>query len=281
MGNALDSNPPTAQLHISVHASDWLWAVFSVMLVSLFFALFWSTVQPRGQRVFHHIAVVILTTASIAYFSMASNLGQTAIRAEFSRSHTPPITRNIFYVRYIQWFINAPLIVLMLLLGTGFTLSDIFITIFMTLVVVVLGLIGALTASQYKWGYYVMGVFALFYVFFSLLGQGMRSTFMPHRRGYVTGTWYIAFLWLIYPIVWAFCDGGNVISPTGEMIWYGILDLLSGPVFLFFHLWGVRSVDYNSLGLQSGKTSDFAGGGPGVGQGLGAGEKGPNPGGVP
>ena len=29
MGNhALDLNPPNAQLHISTHASDWLWAAF-------------------------------------------------------------------------------------------------------------------------------------------------------------------------------------------------------------------------------------------------------------
>jgi bacteriorhodopsin len=67
-------------------------------------------------------------------------------------------------VRYIQWFINAPLILLMMLLTTGFPLSDIFLTIFMIIVTVVTGLVGALTPSSYKWGFYVFGVLTLFYV---------------------------------------------------------------------------------------------------------------------
>ena len=67
-------------------------------------------------------------------------------------------------MRYIQWFINAPLILLMMLLTTGFPLSDIFITIFMIIVTVVTGLVGALTPSSYKWGFFVFGVLTLFYV---------------------------------------------------------------------------------------------------------------------
>jgi len=68
------------------------------------------------------------------------------------------------YVRYIQWFINAPLILLSLLLITGLPLSDLFLTIFMVLVTVVSGLVGALTPTSYKWGFYVFGVLTLFYV---------------------------------------------------------------------------------------------------------------------
>jgi len=32
---------------------------------------------------------------------------------------------------------------------------------------------------------------------------------------------YLMFLWGIYPICWALSEGGNVISPTGEMFFYG------------------------------------------------------------
>jgi len=67
-------------------------------------------------------------------------------------------------VRYIQWFINAPLIILMLMLTTGLPLSDLFLTIFMIIVTVVTGLCGALTPTSYKWGFFVFGVLTLFYV---------------------------------------------------------------------------------------------------------------------
>jgi bacteriorhodopsin len=67
-------------------------------------------------------------------------------------------------VRYIQWFINAPLILLSLLLTTGLPLAEIFLALFFILVVVVNGLVGALTPTCYKWVFYAFGILALFYV---------------------------------------------------------------------------------------------------------------------
>ena len=69
-------------------------------------------------------------------------------------------------MRYIQWFITFPLLLLELLLATGLSLSDIITTLFMAVVVVITGLVGALVPSTYKWGYYVFGVFALFYIWY-------------------------------------------------------------------------------------------------------------------
>lgn len=67
-------------------------------------------------------------------------------------------------MRYIQWFINAPLILLMLLLTTGLPLSPIFLTLFFIEVTVIGGLVGALTPTSYKWGFFTFGVLALLYV---------------------------------------------------------------------------------------------------------------------
>lgn len=69
-------------------------------------------------------------------------------------------------MRYIQWFITFPLLLLSVLLSTGLSLSDIMTTLFMGITVVITGLVGALVASTYKWGFYVFGSFALFYVWY-------------------------------------------------------------------------------------------------------------------
>ena len=131
--------------------------------------------------------MIVLTVSSIAYFSMASDLGATPIAAEFHRSHTGHPTRQVWasipsfmvdsfvflnsvsflqYVRYIQWVINGPLLLLGLLLAKNATVSNIFTTLFMSVVLVICGLVGALVPSQYKWGYFVMGVAALFYIWY-------------------------------------------------------------------------------------------------------------------
>ena len=95
-----------------------------------------------------------------------------------------------------------------------------------------------------------------------LLWQAPRRTFAEAgvlRKGYLASSAYLAFMLVTYPICWALSEGANVISPSSEMIWYGILDIIAGPLFLFFFLWELRGVDYHVFGLHSGKYTDVHG----------------------
>ena len=49
-----------------------------------------------------------------------------------------------------MWFISAPCLLLMVYVGTGFPLSGAFTSLFMTVVTVVCGLLGALVRTSYK-----------------------------------------------------------------------------------------------------------------------------------
>ena len=92
-----------------------------------------------------------------------------------------------------------------------------------------------------------------------LLWHAPRTTFAAGgvlRSGYLVSAGYLSFVLITYPIAWACAEGGNVISVTSEMIWYGILDCITGPIFLLFYLWQLRTVDYESFGFQSGKYTD-------------------------
>ncbi|PIL26345.1 transporter [Ganoderma sinense ZZ0214-1] len=252
---ALEVNPPNALFNLSRAGSDWLWAVFSLFGASLLAILGWTFFTPRGMRLFHQIAIVVITVGCVSYFSMASDLGATPVLVEFRRFGT----RQIWYVHYIQWFISFPLLLLELLLATGLSLSDIFTTLFMSIVMVIMGLVGALVPTTYKWGYFAFGAVALFYIWYVLLWRGPRTTFSAGgsiRDGYNVAAGYLSFLLLMYPICWALSEGSNIITVTAEMIWFGILDLLAGPVFLFFFLYKLRGVDYAAFGLQSGKYTD-------------------------
>lgn len=69
-----------------------------------------SFTRPRTHRIFHYITAAITLVAAIAYFTMGSDLGQTPIEVEFKRSN-PKVSgtatnqnREIFYVRYIDWY---------------------------------------------------------------------------------------------------------------------------------------------------------------------------------
>ena len=78
-----------------------------------------SFMVPRQNRIFHYITAIITLVASIAYFTMASNLGYAAIQVELLRPN-PKVAgqfREIFYVRYIDWFVTTPVSVASLLLS--------------------------------------------------------------------------------------------------------------------------------------------------------------------
>lgn len=256
--NALETNPPNADIYISTHASDWLWAVFAIMMVTDIGMMAWAWSLPKGRRTFHHLAVIILTTASIAYFSMASDLGATPIEVEY---YDVPYTRQIWYVRYIDWVITTPALLLTLVLATGLPLSDIIALIFFDLVMIVTGLVGSLVVSSYKWGYFAFGCAALVYIWYILLVPALKSATVlgpDFKKAFMFSAIYLSALWTLYPLAWGLADGGNRITPTSEMIFYGILDVLAKPVFTGFHLFMISKLDYTKLQLQSGKFSEGA-----------------------
>jgi bacteriorhodopsin len=102
--------PDTSQINLTTHGSDIYWAITAVMAFSTLIFIGLTYWVPRSRRTFHYITAAITLVASIAYFTMASNLGYAAIIVEFMRSN-PKVAgtyREVFYVRYIDWFVTTP-----------------------------------------------------------------------------------------------------------------------------------------------------------------------------
>jgi bacteriorhodopsin len=257
--NALNVNSGVgglADLNISTHGSDWYWAVCAVMTVATLTFMGLSFTKPRSHRLFHYITASITLVAAIAYFSMAAGLGQVPVLVEFVR-HNRHVgaagTREIYYVRYIDWTITTPLLLLDLLLTAGLPWPSILITILIDEVMIVTGLVGALTRTSYKWGYYVFGNLAFFYVVYMLVFVARKHA--NHLGGSISRTYNTCgvltiFLWFLYPIAWGLSEGGNVIHPDSEAIFYGILDVFAKPVFGALLIWGHRNINPTDLGLH-------------------------------
>lgn len=125
---------------------------------------------------------------------------------------------------------------------------------------VVSGLVGALVKSTYKWGFFAFGTAAFFFVAYTLVADGYahaRALGPDVKRTYLMcGVWTI-FLWCLYPLAWGLCEGGNVIPPDSEAIFYGILDLLSKVGFGALLLWGHRNIDITRLGIRIREPGDI------------------------
>ncbi|CAK3775450.1 family A G -coupled receptor [Lecanosticta acicola] len=248
-------NGATAQVALTTHGSDFYFAVCAVMTVATIAFISLAFMRPRKDRVFHYITSGVTMVAAIAYFTMGSHLGWTPITVEFQRSN--PIvrgtTREIYYARYIDWVITTPLLLLDLMLTAAMPLPSILWIILVDEVMIITGLIGALVASDYKWGYYVFGCVALFPILYVLVWEARKHANNISReagQAFLYCGSLTALLWTFYPIAWGLSEGGNVISSDGEAVFYGVLDMLAKPGFGALLLWGHRHIPAESLGLN-------------------------------
>ncbi|CAH0052992.1 unnamed protein product [Clonostachys solani] len=259
MGNqALDVNSvfEQADLGITIRGSDWIFTVCSIMGACCLAVIGHSFTRPAHQRLFHQLIMVALFVGCVSNFAVASNLGQVPIQVEFVRGGKVVAagTREIFYARYIDWFITTPLLLSALLLTASVSWSTLLAVILVDEAMVVCYLLGALTQTTYKWGFWTFGVAAFLYIAYSVLIVGRRGA--NNIGGTVRTTYNISGIVLIttlllYPIAFGCSEGGNVIHPDSEAIFYGILDLLAKVVFPFLLLWGHRNISFESLGLNT------------------------------
>ncbi|KAK7987163.1 Bacteriorhodopsin [Apiospora saccharicola] len=258
--NALAVNSVVGQqanLQITTHGSDWYFAVCAIMGFSTLGFMGMAYTKPQGHRIFNYLTAAITATACISYFCMGSNLGQVPIQVQFIRPNSRQVgaagTREIFYVRYIDWFITTPLLLTDLLLTAGIPWPTLIAVLFADIAMIVTGLVGALTQTRYKWGFWTFGMFGLFYIIYELIGPARRHASAlgdgPSKTFLMCGV-LLSFLWFLYPIAWGLGEGGNVIHPDSEAIFYGILDVIAKPVWGALLLWGHRNITPQQLGLH-------------------------------
>jgi len=125
-----------------------------------------------------------------------------------------------------------------LLLTAGLPWPTILWTIFLDEVMIITGLIGALTASRFKWGmlrrshpgdvtpltihpaFWTFGTAAMFFIFWNLAVEGRKHA--RHLGSDVYRCYNICgvltlFVWLLYPIAWGCAEGGNAITGDSEV----------------------------------------------------------------
>jgi bacteriorhodopsin len=149
--------------------------------------------------------------------------------------------------------ITTPLLLLDLLLTAGTPWPTLIFVLLVDEVMIVTGLAGALVSTSYKWGYFAFGCTALVYIVYQLAWESRKHA---NALGNDIGRVFLmcgsltTVLWILYPIAWGVCEGGNLIAPDSEAAFYGVLDVLAKPVFGALLLFGHRNIDPSRLGLR-------------------------------
>jgi len=250
---AVEMNPPSTGITIGLteHGSDWYWAAFCIFAITAFGFVVSSIFVPRKERIFHYLSIGAAMFASLTYFTMASDLGNVGVATEFDHYLGGGI-RQIFYARYVGWFLSSPLILSNILLFSGVPWPTLLFTLGAQEMYVVAALIGSLVPSVYKWGYFTFGVASWFLVMYHLAWVGRiaaKEQGSDVYRHYLVMLVGISSIWTLYPISWGLSEGGNVISPDGEAAFYGVLDIISLPVLGSYFVYATRQISVERLGL--------------------------------
>jgi len=141
-----------------------------------------------------------------------------------------------------------------ILLTAGLPWSTILYTVFMDEVMIITGLVGALVTSRYKWGYWTIGCFAMFFVFYNIAFVARKSAQAigsDVHRLFLSLSGLTILLWTLYPLAWGLAEGGNYITADSEAVFYGILDFFAKPVFTAILIFGHSKLDYARFGLSA------------------------------
>lgn len=139
-----------------------------------------------------------------------------------------------------------------LLLTAGLPWPTVLWTIFLDEVMIITGLVGALVASDYKWGYFVFAMVALFGIAWNIMVVARKHAAVigsDVSRVFLMCGVLTTFLWFLYPVAWGVSEGGNIIAPDSEAVFYGVLDIFAKPIFGMLLIFGHRNIDPARLGL--------------------------------
>lgn len=206
------------------------------------------TTHP-SKRVFHYIFTVVLLVGAVTYFAQASDLGWSAVEQVNQLGNGS--TRQVFYAKYINWAVAFPSLVMILGLLSGVSWTTIICNIFISWLWVLTYLAAAYTTTNYKWGFFTFGTFSWIILAMSTINESYESaSAIGIGRDFITLSGWINLLWLLYPIAFGLSDGGNLIGVSGSSIFFGVLDVLSVPVFSFIFLVLARKWDFSKLNLD-------------------------------
>jgi len=240
--------PRVEEVHHSGQTA--LWVFFAVMAVSSVIGALMSWNVPMKKRVFHTITTLVFITSSISYFAMALGHAVTWKRDTYHEDGDPGFSarvtfRQIFWARYVDWAITTPLLLLNLSLLAGLAGGHIVMLLAASLIMILSGLFSTMSNTEAQhWGWYAIAIVAYLLVIWHLAVNGRASVVknrQPSFQKLTSGlSVYFLLLWAIYIVIWAIGRGTALIPVDGEVIAYGVLDVLAKPLF---GLWLLRSRD--------------------------------------
>jgi bacteriorhodopsin len=230
--DTVDSN------NLSVNKNWPLWTGFTLLVVPALWFLGGATrelmeddatIQNRPGGLKMTIAGFICMVASLAYLTMATGHGFISRCCD---------ARSFYYARYVDWAITTPLMLWELTqLAEDFSGNDysteLWYLIFLDVLMIVSGLIGALMCNDDKWALFGFSMLCFIPILKQLcdFDADANANDAEVRKTYKAAMNITVLAWSVYPIIWICAEGTDILSANGEAIAYTTLDVIAKSFF--------------------------------------------------
>lgn len=149
---------------------------------------------------------------------------------------------HVTYIRYTEWLLTTPLLLLDLALLANRSMCATFTLIGFDVLMIALGLAAVyapdLPTKAVLFSLSTLCMFAIFYILTPPDHQSLDADGDVENKelykNLIRANLYTIVLWTIYPIVWLLgYDGFRLVSISIETLGYMVLDVLAKPVFAF------------------------------------------------
>ena len=198
-----------------------------------FVAMGWG-VEDDDQRRFYVVTALISGIATVAYLLMFLGIGVSQVRIPGE------VVLRIYWMRYVDWLLTTPLLLLDLALLAGADRNTIYRLVGLDVGMVVVGAAAAIAPVGQTVRLALWAVSSLFFVALLYVLANQLSQQAARQSGEVAALFsvlrnIVIVLWTAYPIVWIFGTESTIgLIPLGvETALFAVLDLAAKVGFGF------------------------------------------------
>jgi len=167
---------------------------------------------------FNYVAMAVTGIATMAYLAMFCGAGIKEVDG-----------RDVYWMRYVDWFFTTPFFLLDLALLAGADNSDTFYVMLMNAICIASGAVGALNPDA-KWPMFILGLVTFVMFIMKLFGAMMakaKSLGDDVGAKYSSVTATTMAIWCIYPAMYLAAEVYHAVSIEQEVLIYAVIDVIA------------------------------------------------------
>jgi bacteriorhodopsin len=187
---------------------------------------FWGKAKESTKR-FNYVAMAVTGIATMAYLAMWSGAGITQVDG-----------RDVYWMRYVDWFFTTPFFLLDLALLANADMWDTFFVMLLNAICILCGAIGALQPSA-RLSMFILGMVTFVGFNAKLFGSMMANAAAlgaDVSGKYKAVTTLTMGIWCAYPVMYLLCEVTGALGVGAEVFLYAILDVVAKCVCSFILL---------------------------------------------